>query len=81
MSKASCLLKLIASIKATAARLTMDDGVSPNQWVARAAAKKIGVVEPASDSLKRWASSAQSFDILTFSYQAMHEVPPVGDEI
>lgn len=41
MSKATCPLKLPASIKATAARLAKEDGVSLNQWIATAVAQKL----------------------------------------
>ena len=47
MSKATYPLKLPASIKATAARLAKEDGVSLDQWIATAVAQKIGAVETA----------------------------------
>ena len=47
MSKATYPLKLPASIKAAAARLAKEDGVSLNQWIATAVMQKIGVVETA----------------------------------
>ncbi|MGE0667425.1 MAG: toxin-antitoxin system HicB family antitoxin [Sphingomonadales bacterium] len=47
MSKATYPLKLPASIKAAAARLAKEDGVSLNQWIATAVAQKIGSVETA----------------------------------
>ncbi|MEP6869790.1 MAG: toxin-antitoxin system HicB family antitoxin, partial [Novosphingobium sp.] len=47
MIKASYPLKLPASIKAAAARLAKEDGVSLNQWISVAIAQKIGVVETA----------------------------------
>ena len=40
MSKGTYLLKLSASIKAAAARLAKEDGVSLNQWIATAVAQK-----------------------------------------
>ena len=49
MNKASYPLKLPASVKAAAARLAKEDGVSLNQWIAVAIAQKIGAVETASN--------------------------------
>ena len=63
MSKASYPLKLPASVKEAAARLAKEDGVSLNQWIAVAIAQKIGVVETASDFLKRRAGKARPNDI------------------
>lgn len=59
MSRASYPLKLPASVKEAAARLAREDGVSLNQWIAVAIAQKIGVVETASDFLKRRAGKAR----------------------
>jgi hypothetical protein len=47
MSMATYPLKLPVSIKAAAARLAKEDGVSLNQWIATAVAQKIGAVETA----------------------------------
>jgi len=81
MNKASYLLKLPASVKAAAARLAKEDGVSLNQWISVAIAQKIGVVETAADFLKHRSSSARRQDMLPFLKRAKHEVPPAGDEI
>lgn len=81
MSKASYPLKLPASVKAAAARLAKEDGVSLNQWISVAIAQKIGVVETAADFLKRRSGSARRQDMLPFLKRAKHEVPPAGDEI
>ncbi|MDE2435526.1 MAG: toxin-antitoxin system HicB family antitoxin [Sphingomonadales bacterium] len=81
MSKASYPLKLPASVKAAAARLAKEDGVSLNQWISVAIAQKIGVVETASDFLKRRAGNARPEDMLPFLDRAKREVPPVGDKI
>ena len=81
MSKASYPLKLPASVKEAAARLAKEDGVSLNQWIAVAIAQKIGVVETASDFLKRRAGKARPSDMLPFLERAKREAPPVGDEI
>lgn len=59
MSKATYPLKLPASIKAAAARLAKQDGVSLNQWIATAVAQKIGVVETAAEFFQQRAGRAQ----------------------
>jgi HicB family len=81
MSKASYPLKLPASVKAAAARLAKEDGVSLNQWISVAIAQKIGVVETAADFLKLWAGKARAEDMLPFLNKAKREAPPVGDEV
>lgn len=81
MSKASYPLKLPASVKEAAARLAREDGVSLNQWIAVAIAQKIGVVETASDFLKRRAGNARPGDMLPFLDKAKREAPPAGDEV
>ena len=81
MSKASYPLKLPASVKAAAARLAKEDGVSLNQWIAVAISQKIGAVETASDFLKRRAGKARPEDMLPFLDNAKKEPPPIGDEI
>jgi hypothetical protein len=81
MNKASYPLKLPASVKAAAARLAKEDGVSLNQWISVAIAQKIGVVETASDFLRRRAGKARPEDMLPFLDKAKRETPPVGDEL
>ena len=81
MSKAADPLKLPASVKEAAARLAKEDGVSLNQWIAVAIAQKIGVVETASDFLKRRAGKARPSDMLPFLDKAKREAPPIGDEV
>ena len=81
MSKASYPLKLPASVKVAAARLAKEDGVSLNQWISVAIAQKIGVVETASDFLKRRAGKARPEGMLPFLDKAKREAPPLGDEI
>ena len=68
-------------MKAAAARLAKEDGVSLNQWISVAIAQKIGVVETAADFLKRRSGGARSRDMLPFLEGAKPEVPPAGDEI
>lgn len=81
MSKASYPLKLPASVKAAAARLAKEDGVSLNQWISVAIAQKIGAVETAADFLKRRSAGARPKDMLPFLRKAKREVPPAGDEL
>ena len=81
MSKASYPLKLPASVKEAAARLAKEDGVSLNQWIAVAIAQKIGVMETASDFLKRRAGDARPLDMLPFLDRAKREAPSPADEI
>lgn len=58
MSKATYPLELPASIKAAAARLAKEDGVSLNQWIATAVAQKVGVVETAAEFFRQRAARA-----------------------
>ncbi len=81
MSKATYPLKLPASIKAAAARLAKEDGVSLNQWIASAVAQKVGAVETAAEFFKR-RSSGQSLQTLNELLARAPDVPPVpGDEL
>jgi hypothetical protein len=61
MSKATYPLKLPASIKAAAARLAKEDGVSLNQWITAAVAQKIGAVETGREFYQTpsWGCSAR----------------------
>lgn len=59
MSKAPYPLKLPASVKAAAARLAKEDGVSLNHWISVAIAQKIGVVETVADFLVQRAGKAR----------------------
>ena len=63
MSKATYPLKLPASIKAAAARLAKEDGVSLNQWIATAVAQKVGVVETAAAFFRQRAGRAKPDDL------------------
>ena len=80
MSMASGPLKLPASVKAAAARLAEEDAVSLNQWISVVIAQMIGLVETASDFLKRRAGTARPEDMLPFLDKAKREAPPSGDE-
>jgi hypothetical protein len=81
MSKATYPLKLPASIKAAAARLAKEDGVSLNQWITAAVAQKIGAVETAADFFKRRAGNARPEDLQAFLANAPDVPPEPGDEI
>jgi len=73
MSRATYPLKLPASIKAAAARLAKEDGVSLNQWIATAVAQKIGVVETAAAFFQQRAERAKPGDLK----RIMRKVPDV----
>jgi len=81
MSKTSYPLKLPQSIKAAAARLAKEDGVSLNQWIAVAVAEKVGVTETAAEFLQRKAEGAQPSDLLVFLDRAADEAPSPEDEL
>ena len=81
MRKAAYPLKLPGSLKAAAARLAKEDGVSLNQWIAVAIAQKIGAVETASDFLKRRAGKARPEHMLPFLDKAKKEPPRNGEEV
>jgi hypothetical protein len=81
MSKATYPLKLPASIKAAAARLAKEDGVSLNQWIAIAVAQKVSAVETAADFFKRRAAG-HSLDELDDLLDLVPDNPPdPGDEL
>lgn len=81
MSTNTYPLKLPASIKAAAARLAKEDGVSLNQWIASAVAQKVGTVETAAEFLKKRAGAATPEDFLR-SLEQVPDAPPLeGDEL
>jgi hypothetical protein len=81
MSKATYPLKLPASIKAAAARLAKEDGVSLNQWIAIAVAQKVSAVETAAEFFKRRAAG-RSLDELDELLDLVPDNPPdPGDEL
>jgi hypothetical protein len=81
MSKATYPLKLPASVKAAAQRLAKQDGVSLNQWIASAVAQKVGVVETASELLKKRGERATGQGLKSFLDRAADEPPPPGDKL
>lgn len=81
MSKATYPLKLPASIKAAAARLAREDGVSLNQWIAAAVAQKVGAVETAAEFFARRGRSANPSDLRSILTRAPDSPPDPGDEL
>ena len=79
MSKATYPLKLPASVKAAAARLAKEDGVSLNQWISTAVAQKVGAVETAAQFFARRAEGATPKDMLAFLDRAPDEPPAAPD--
>jgi hypothetical protein len=80
MSRATYPLKLPASIKAAAARLAKEDGVSLNQWIATAVAQKVGVVETAAAFFRQRAERAKP-DELERIMQRVPDVPVEPEEM
>lgn len=66
MSKSTYPLKMPRSVKAAAARLAREDGVSLNQFIAAAVAEKVGTIETAGEFLRRRAAGAKPEDLLRF---------------
>ena len=79
MSKATYPLKLPASIKAAAARLAKEDGVSLNQWIATAVAQKIGVVETAAAFFQHRAGTAMPDDLKRIMNK-VPDLPPAPED-
>ncbi|ESQ87424.1 hypothetical protein ABAC460_19040 [Asticcacaulis sp. AC460] len=81
MSKATYPLKLPNSIKAAAARLAKEDGVSLNQWIAAAVAQKVGVVETAAEFFKRRAEGHAPGGLGQILDKVPNHSPEPGDEL
>jgi hypothetical protein len=81
MSKATYPLKLPASIKAAAARLAKEDGVSLNQWIASAVAQKVGAVETASEFFRRRAGGSGPDELRAILGLVPDRKPDPGDEL
>lgn len=81
MSKATYPLKLPASIKAAAARLAKEDGVSLNQWIAAAVAQKVGAVETAAEFFHGRAGEAKPEELHALLALAPDRAPDPGDEL
>ena len=81
MSKGTYPLKLPASVKAAAARLAKEDGVSLNQWIAAAVAQKVGAVETAATFFPRRAGDALPGDLHGILARIPDREPDPGDEL
>jgi hypothetical protein len=69
-------LKLPNSVKKAAQRLAKEDGVSLNQWIAAAVAEKVGVMETATDFIKKRAGKAKGGGLMRF----LRNAPRVASE-
>ncbi|PWR20624.1 toxin-antitoxin system HicB family antitoxin [Zavarzinia compransoris] len=74
-------LHLPESLKETAMRLAMEDGVSLNQWIVSAVAQKIGAVETARDFLAMRAGTAKRGDLTGLLDRAPDVVPAPDDTV
>jgi hypothetical protein len=81
MNRSTYPLKLPESIKKEAQRLAKEDGVSLNQWISVAVAKRIGVVETAAEFLKRRSVGATGEELGHFLSRVPNNPPDPGDEI
>ena len=81
MSKATYPLKLPNSIKAAAARLAKEDGVSLNQWIATAVAQKVGAVDTAAEFFKRRANGRTGEGLGRILDTVPDRPPEPGDEL
>jgi len=80
MSKSTYPLNLPISVKEAAAELAKIDGVSLNQFIASAAAEKVGTLRTASVFLQQRAGSAKPKDLVKFLRRAPKVTPVKGDE-
>ena len=78
MSKATYPLKLPLSIKRAAERLAREDGVSLNQWIAAAVAKKVGVIETAPEFFSKRKAQATGAGMMKFLKRAPKRPPDRG---
>jgi hypothetical protein len=81
MSKGTYPLKLPASIKAAAARLPKEDGVSLNQCIASAVAQKVGAVGTAATFFQKRAYGARVEDLRAILALVPNRAPDPGDEL
>lgn len=81
MSKATYPLKLPASVKTAAARLSKQNGVSLNQWIAAAVAQKVGAVETAAEFFRQRAGDARPENPHALLALAPDRPPDPGDEL
>ena len=69
-------MKLPNSIKAAAAQLAREEGVSLNQFIAAAVAEKVGVLRTTAEFLREHAGDAKPKDLLRY-VRAAPKVPPM----
>jgi len=74
-------LQLPASLKETAARLAREDGVSLNQRIVAAVARKIGAAETAEVFLRERAAGTREGDLSRYLKKAPDTEPKAGDEL
>lgn len=68
-------------MKAAAARLAKEDGVSLNQWIATAVAQKVGGVETVAEFFRRRAEGAKPGDLRAVLARVPDRKPDLGDEL
>lgn len=80
MSKSTYPLKLPNSIKAAAAQLAREEGVSLNQFIAAAVAEKVGVLRTTAEFLRERAGDAKPKDLLRYVRAAPKAPSMVHDQ-
>jgi hypothetical protein len=81
MSTSTYRLKLPNSIKAAAAELAREEGVSLNQFIAAAVAEKVGLLRTTAEFLRGRSGDAKPEDLLRYVRAAPPVSPPPGDEL
>jgi hypothetical protein len=81
MSKSTYPLKLPSSIKAAAAELAREEGVSLNQFIAAAVAEKVGVLRTTAEFLRERSGDSKPQDLLRYVRAAPPVPPAAGDEL
>jgi hypothetical protein len=76
MSKSTYPLKLPNSIKAAAAELAREEGVSLSQFIAAAVAEKVGVLRTTAEFLRERAGDSKPRDLLRY-VRAAPKLPPM----
>jgi hypothetical protein len=79
MSRNAYPLKMPNSVKAAAARLAKEDGVSLNQFISVAVAEKVGALESAAEFLRRRSGKSKPKDLLRYLRRAPNRKPPPED--
>jgi hypothetical protein len=81
MTRSAYPLKLPESIKQAAQRLAKEDGVSLNQWISAAVARKVGASEAALEYLAREARPDARDRLRHYLDNAPDQPPLPGDEL